>query len=207
MRRARASFLAASGVCAFFFLAGCTFLVSFDEKPGAKDAGSTRDVSTRPTATETSTFPTSTQTTTSPIDSGPPPETCDTALNLNQVNGCEDFAVANALVCAKNGSLQPYPFTTTQTRDLVTCNGGNAICVKHCQTNCSQLPDGIPDQCDRCTGRRDGTYCGKELGWDTRANEVLVRCVGGTMSSANPAPVDCDTTCQTGNNLGTATCL
>ena len=181
---------------------GCTFLITFDDVP-KRDAGT-------PTATsppDTTTPPIDTIPTSTPFDSGLPPtsESCDTSLNRAQVNGCDQFSVPDAQVCAHDSSLSPYPFTSTVERDLVTCNEGAATCIVHCATRCVGLPSGSPDQCDHCAGRTNGLYCGSELSWVTKDSNLLVQCSSGAVATT-PAPTRCTNTCVPGSPAGSARC-
>jgi hypothetical protein len=171
----------------------------------------TVDAGPSPYPTYNDPFPTSTTpatTTPVPFDASPPPgsSACDTTLNLTEIRGCGNFTTG-ARACATNSSLSPYPFTTTRQHDVVTCNGSAASCVQHCTALCVAMPSGFPDECDECSGKVDGTYCGTEMiGWSTKNNKLLIHCRSGVLQTS-PGPQDCVNGCQTSSPQGTARCL
>jgi len=175
----------------FWLGVGCTFLVSFDDVPtrdGGTDAGR-RDARTFPTTEPTDDPPPLPRRDASTTP--PPVPTCDPTFPLAQVTGCGSF-IEGAQVCASNPGIG-YPSGRDRTTDLVTCTrdgGVRASCVRHCPGigGCAALPNGFPDQCDACTGRTDGLYCGLELGWPSR---ILVTCSGGRMSARVACPLTC----------------
>jgi hypothetical protein len=172
--------------------AGCTFLVSFDDVPSAD--GGTFDAGRR----DARAIPTRDPDPLPPRDAAPPALTCDPTFPVDQVTGCGSFA-EGALVCATNTSIG-YPAGRDRTNDLVTCTrdgGARASCVKHCPAGCAALPSGFPDQCDGCSGKADGRYCGDQLGWTFEHARLLVTCQGGRMSDRTTCPTICaNATCQ-----------
>jgi hypothetical protein len=156
-----------SGVIALGFVAGCTFLISFDDVPQdaaapetstpAVDAGGTQDRSP-------------------PAEAAPPfPPPCDPTFPVGQVN-CNG---ARQPTCGSR--LTTYPAGKDRTNDLVVCNANaTATCVQHCPFGCALMPAGFADQCDDCEGRPDGYYCGRELrGWTADDFDLAVQCQGG----------------------------
>jgi hypothetical protein len=188
------------------FVSGASLLSSCsDAAPPKKDAAA-RDTgsSISPAPTDDDPFD---PVPTPPRDAGnnnPPTGQCDRNLDLSRIQGCDRF-IANARACADNSDLQPYPFTDTRSRDVVTCNT-TATCVEHCAVRCARMPDGFPDECDQCTGKPDGNYCGRELNWSTRNLDVLVRCENGTLDTS-PTPQRCNLRCEVGSTQGTARCV
>ncbi len=161
-------------------VAGCTFLVSFEDMPGLEDAGGSRpDVVTRDRQ-----VPTTPEEPITPVDAGsdaavvfPPP--CDPSFPLDAV-ACGG---ANGSVCAR--TLASYPSGHDPGSDLVRCGPGGATCVQHCPFGCAEMPNGFSDQCDPCNGRRDGYYCGHELaGSPTENADLAIRCESGTRAEA-----------------------
>lgn len=152
---------------------GCTLLVDFEDMDAsAGDAGAadaSRDTRAPPDVADTS----------PPPDTGatafPPP--CDPDFPLGDVQCNPSFPRPN---CARNTTVFPsYP--RARGEDLVTCNGSTKpTCVQHCPFGCATMPDGQPDMCDDCDGRKDGTYCMKDLrGADGRNLGLAVECKDG----------------------------
>jgi hypothetical protein len=181
---------------ALVFGAGCTFLISFDDVP-LRDAGVVADAFVRPPPIDTGVV-------TPPKPDAAPTDPCDRTADLKRIQGCNQF-VANGQACADNAAFDPYPFQSTVKRDVVTCNGGDAICLEHCTTACAHLPNGFPDECDMCTGKIDGDYCGSEMGWDARSYGLLVRCTSNVLATT-PKPTACPDQCLAGDGKGTARC-
>jgi hypothetical protein len=182
----------------------CTFLITFDDQP-KHDAGPlTSPTNTNASSSGVDPFPTTTTSptgTVQPFDAGPPIGSCDTSLDPRQVLGCEHFSVQGAQVCADNPDFTD-PYTSTISRDLITCDAPNAVCIQHCASRCAHLPDGFPDQCDTCSSRSlsDGDYCGSELGWVPKDANLLVHCRSGAMSQSSPPEV-CLGTCVAASGL------
>jgi hypothetical protein len=200
MRRLLATVSGLAAGTALTLAAGCTFLVSFDDVPnGGADVVPLpgRDTGGPPFREDAR-----------PLDSGttPQPDTCDNQFPLKDVKGCENF-VENGQVCSDNRGIT-YPPGRDAATDVVTCtkiNGARAICVKHCTGpgGCAHLPDGFPDQCDQCTTKANGTYCGSEMvGWVNDNYRLLVTCTNGRMS----ARAACATGCDAKNANGNAAC-
>jgi hypothetical protein len=145
-------------------VAGCTFLITFDDVPGALEGGAD---------------------TSAPI--GPP----DVRIDGNGAgpDGAADAgpdvrdAIANPEACKRNldgkycgGDQISWPGSKD---DLVTCKGGVVQNVKFCATGigCIRMLNGYPDQCDECATKTDGTYCGRDMpGWDAVNANFRVRC-------------------------------
>jgi hypothetical protein len=205
-RRPLATIVSAGIVAAFFGIgAGCTFLVSFDEKP--RDSGvPLPDRTSQPTSSASDTGPPD-------EDSGlapPDPSKCDLSFDSGAIDGCTGFQ-ENGQICGDNRGLTNYPGNAAdRVKDVVTCSKTRGvICVQHCATKCAHLPSGFPDQCDQCAGRVDGTYCGLEMqGWPNNNFNLLIRCTGERMveAPATGSPRNCTGGCQPGAN-GTGRCL
>jgi hypothetical protein len=155
--------------------AGCTFLISFDDV--ARDAAGLPD----------RTIPgddgdTDADTSDSPVPDAPPgpfPPPCDTSFPLDKVKCDTSFPRPN---CARStGVVTGYPAGVSRGDDLVTCLAdGGASCVQHCPSGCLVMPSGYPDQCDDCAGKKDGTYCIKDLrGFAPENVGLAVDCVKG----------------------------
>jgi hypothetical protein len=207
MRRRAAKWVAVSALLFASLVPcfACTLLITFDDQP-KHDAGPSPTTSNSSSSGEDP-FPSATPTTTStapPPDAGLPIGSCDNSLDPSKVLGCDNFGVQGAQVCADNPQLED-PYTSTISRDLITCNPPSAVCIQHCASRCAHLPEGFPDQCDTCSSRSlsDGDYCGSELGWISKDANILVHCRSGAISQSAP-PQACAGTCVTGG--GTARC-
>ncbi len=175
---------------------GCSLLISFDEVPDAAPQLSVVEAGRRDAriAVEDAEIPDEPDA--APVTPVFPPE-CDPNIDLDAID-CTNFQRPN---CAKRSGFDGYP-GENRANDLVECNGGpHPTCVRHCPNGCAQIDvAGVPDQCDDCKGRGDGTYCGKDFTrWDPKANDVAIRCVDGqASSSANCGARLCATTCPPG---------
>jgi hypothetical protein len=209
-RRPLTTIVSAGVITALFGIgAGCTLLVSFDDKP--RDSGvPLPDRTTQPTSSNTNdTGPEPDE------DSGlspPDPSKCDLAFDRAAIKGCVAFQ-ENGQICGDNQGLTNYPGNQADRgKDVVTCSKTRGvICVQHCATKCAHLPEGFPDQCDLCAGRFDGMYCGLEMqGWPNNNFNLLIKCTAGRMvegATAGGGPRNCGAAgCQPGAN-GTARCL
>jgi hypothetical protein len=154
-------------------LAGCTFLISFDDVP--RDGGA--DVTLPPPA---------------PPDPPPPPEDIgdasfdgpairdasrDANLYADACTGHQNGKYCNGNVIVVDGGSRD---------DLIICDGGGAT-IKACNkgTGCVRLPPGFPDECDECQGRAAGQYCGDDFpGWDKLNAKARIRCTGGGVSGS-----------------------
>lgn len=176
---------------------GCTFLVDFADVPAEDDGGGPpeRDVFVPDPDPEVDA---SEGGTIIGPDGGPIafPPPCDPTFPLDEVACNPDFPRPN---CAKNtGIFATYPASYPRDPDLVVCNGGTKpICVMHCPFGCAQMPAGYPDACDDCNGRKDGTYCMKDLrGTDGRTHGLAIDCAGGkTVKTYNCGAGRCATDC------------
>ena len=156
-------------------VAGCTFLIPFEEAP--PDASTNNDAgrdTNEPNAEASA-------------DDGPVPfpPPCDPTFPLTEVRCNPSFPRPN---CASNTAIFPtYPAGRERNGDLVTCNGGTTpTCVQKCPFGCAAMPVGYPDACDDCEGRPDGTYCVKDLrGYDGRTFGLAIDCEEGRMVLAH----------------------
>jgi hypothetical protein len=180
---------------------GCTLLVSFDDLPAAADAGPTpAPDAARPSRDSAAVDDAG------PAEAGadggsnvPATPACDTEFPLGEVEGCASF-IDNAQVCADNASFTSYP--GDRATDVVTCSrSAGATCVRHCVA-CAHNPKGFPDQCDQCSGKPAGTYCGTEMGWQPENFKLLVTCSGGKMTTSSP----CTNGCDSKGGAGAAAC-
>jgi hypothetical protein len=93
-----------------------------------------------------------------------------------------------------------------QTKDLVDCNAqSQVVCVTHCPTGCVEMPSPFSDNCDPCSTRADGNYCGKDVGWSADSANVAITCVGHAFSTKNTcAGKTCNSAlCPAGNDPST----
>ena len=182
----------ASVLCAAM-VAGCTFLIQFDDAEPSADGGSSGVVSPPVGDAETSV-------------AFPPP--CDPGFPLGEVKCSPSAPRPN---CAKTTNVfATYP--RERGEDLVTCNGGTSpTCVQHCPFGCAVFPPTFADQCDDCTGRNDGTYCVKDLRSPGAKNLGLaVECAGGKTKEVficGTAASSCATKCPRANDHSPSCCI
>jgi hypothetical protein len=170
-------------------IAGCTFLIGFDELP--RDAG---EEETSIPAETGGPVPEAAPKDDAEAGAPPFPPPCDPTFPNAQV-GCNG---ATRPTCAKTTSFTSYPAGYDRTNDLVLCNGGpTPSCVQHCPFGCTQTPAGFSDQCDDCNGRENGFYCGRDLrGWEPATSDLAVECVNGrTVAAAICGPNKCASKC------------
>ena len=147
-------------------LAGCTFLITFDEVP-VDDAG--LEAGTGPDAADAPAAPDA-------AADAPPVTDAAAELDLSKLGSCD--GMVNGLYCGNN-QIKDYPGSRD---DLVACDGGAVASVTHCDggSGCIRMPNPQPDQCDECWRKADGFYCGRDMpGWSSRNARVLVRCMAG----------------------------
>ena len=153
-RRALVAALFVGGAAA---LAGCTLLIPFDEV-AVTDAGTDSAVPPLPDArTDTSV----------PLGDGG----VNDATNYDACTGAKD-----GYYCG--GDQIAWPGKD----DQIACKTGKVAVVRHCTTGqgCLGMLDGYPDECDECSTKADGTYCGRDFAtWQTKNAEQRVRCQGG----------------------------
>ncbi|MBX3205030.1 MAG: hypothetical protein KF764_08165 [Labilithrix sp.] len=179
---------------------GCTFLIAFDEVPSL-DASAPLDAATEPAPAEDAGADEP-----APVADGgdadaPAPLTpaCDATFPLDQIKGCAGF-VEGGQICADHAGFTAYP--GDRTRDVVTCSKAGATCVRHCVA-CAHNPNGFPDQCDQCTGKPNGTYCGTDMGWQPTNFRLLVTCNADRMTTS----IACSTRgCDSRGGAGDAAC-
>jgi hypothetical protein len=168
-------------------VAGCTLILPFDEVT-PDDAG--LDVVTPPRADVDG------------VDATTSDGASDAArdVDLDALGSC----VGKTGTYCGNNQLDAYPFPD----DLVVCDAGKVVAARPCTTGtkCIHLMNPHPDECDPCSGKVDGYYCGRELGgWDkTGTNNnanVRVHCRAGGVDG-----IEYCTTCTNGTTAGKATC-
>jgi hypothetical protein len=211
--------LSLSTAATIFFVAGCTFLISFDDVPdagalagddddvvdsGKKKTGSSSSSSSGESSSSSSGSTSSSSSSGSASSSSgtatviPPP--CDDAFDRNAINcatGSGNYTRPNC--GSEPGLLQG----AAQESDLIDCTGGGTpICVRHCPHGCAEMPAGHNDSCDECFDKADGWYCGKDLKGDWGPDDgMAVHCVGkkqvenavcgaGKCATACPTPLD-----------------
>jgi hypothetical protein len=158
--------LAASAV-ALATLAGCTFLISFDDAPRAEaeadaESPARADVTNAPDVEV--------------VDAGPSDAPKD--IDLAEVTSC--VGMSSGLYCGNN-QIKNYPGSKD---DLVACDGGKVASVKACTTGvgCIHMPNPKPDQCDECARKPvGGFYCGRDMyQWVAENKDVRVQCMAGS---------------------------
>ena len=192
----RPAFVIAGAGALSAFVAGCTFLISFDEAPEDDARSASPDAGGIPPS------PGDGAVERRPDDGTPIPVTpaCDTTFPLDQVKGCAAF-VEGGQICADNPALTDYP--GNRETDVVTCSKTQgAICVRHCVA-CAHLPAGFPDQCDQCIGKANGAYCGTDMGWQPDNFRLLVTCTNERMATATACS---SRGCDSKGGTGSAAC-
>jgi hypothetical protein len=146
-------------------LAGCTFLIGFDDVPGATDGSI--DSQTMINAPDVR------------VDAPALPD-----AQIGDAGADVRDAIANPAACANfsdgkycGGNQIPWPVANND--DLVTCKGRMVSNVRFCSGlgGCIRMLNGYPDQCDECGTKADGLYCGRDMGgWETKNFNSLVHC-------------------------------
>jgi len=159
-------------------LAGCTFLIDFDPaETEPEDAGvdstvppGPPDVRVEGSAPDAA------------VDGGPEPR--DAIANPDACTGKSD-----GMYCGGNQIVWPVD----RNDDLVTCKGQAVSIVKFCSGvgGCIRMLNGFPDQCDECATRPPGKYCGRDLGWEPKNAERLVRCQNDASVDSPVCPNGC----------------
>lgn len=151
-------------------LAGCTFLISFDEAdPSADGGGGGLDAPFRPDPPDVRVDAPAADS--AVRDAGP--DARDAVANPNACKGNAD-----GKYCAGN----QIAWEAGNKDDLVTCKAQVVSGVRLCEqgVGCIRMLNGYPDQCDECTKKADGTYCGRDMaGWDPKNADTRVRCQNG----------------------------
>lgn len=118
-------------------------------------------------------------------DSGPPP--------VDAAGACK--GKSNGFYCGNNGLSVPVP-----KEYLVECRDAGVI-LTYCTNGCLAFPSGIPDRCDPCAGKANGTYCGQSFWPGTENATFLFTCGLGTAIIQKNCGVGGCTT-----NMGAAAC-
>ena len=172
-------------------IAGCTFLISFDDVPVPGDANA--DGPTVGNAPDVH------------VD-GPGPDGSDGARDagadardaIANPDACVNFP--DGLYCGGNQISWPV----ANKDDLVTCKSHVVSNVRFCADigGCIRMLNGFPDQCDECAKKADGLYCGRDMGgWEPKNLNSLVHCqnkaavsvmpCGGLVCTSNGAASSC----------------
>ena len=141
--------LAAVGAVAGALLAGCTFLIGFDDVSDATDAAFDR-----------------------PTPLGPPDARADASDAVANPEACT--GKLDGKYCGGNTIVWPG-----DKDDLITCKASLVSNVRLCTSGvgCVRMLNGYPDQCDECATKADGTYCGRDMtGWEAKNADTRVRC-------------------------------
>lgn len=152
------------------FLAGCTYLISFDAPPvgdGGVDANA--DAGDPSVSVE---------------DAGELDANSDATLDAQaDSNACD--GLVDGQYCGNN-QLIDYPGSKD---DLVYCQASAIAKVRTCEngTGCVRMPNPKPDECDECADKEDGWYCGRDMaGWSTKNADMTVLCQGRGTSIVQP---------------------
>jgi hypothetical protein len=167
------AFLLATAV-ASVMIAGCTFLISFDDVPSPADA--TADGSMIGNAPDVRVDSAATDATDASNDAG----ARDAIANPDACVGFPD-----GLYCG--GDQISWPVANKD--DLVTCKAHVVSSVLYCADigGCIRMLNGYPDQCDECAKKADGFYCGRDMGgWETKNLNSLVHCQNKAAVSVMP---------------------
>jgi len=144
-------------------IAGCTFLIGFDEVTETPEGGLDAQTPIGPPDVR--------------VDVGNPPDgstdagpdTSDARANPDACQGKLDGKYCGGDTIVWPGDKD----------DLVTCKASLVSNVRLCTSGvgCIRMLNGYPDQCDECGSKADGTYCGRDMtGWDPKNAETRVRC-------------------------------
>lgn len=118
-------------------------------------------------------------------DAGPPP--------VDAAGACK--GKSNGFYCGNNGLPVAIP-----KEYLVECRDAGAI-LTYCTNGCLAFPAGIPDRCDPCAGKGNGTYCGQSFWPGTENATFLFTCgAGSAIIQKNCGVTGCTT------NMGAAAC-
>lgn len=211
-------------------VAGCTFLIPFDDVPnngaaddddstvdsGKKKSSSSSGTSSGDTSSSSSSGDTSSSSSSSGSTSGsttsssgatiPPP--CDTAFDRTAINCVTGSGTYTRPNCGSEPGLKQGAATDS---DLIDCTGaGTPVCVRHCPHGCAEMPSGHNDSCDECFDKDDGWYCAKDFKGDWGPdNGMAVHCVGhkqteNAVCGANKCASQCPTA---GNPARPACCI
>lgn len=158
-RSARAAFAAAAAAT----LAGCTFLIDFEEVPPPAD--------------------------TSGVDSSVLPGAPDVRVDAPLPVDAARDAIADPTACktkpdGKYCAGNQIDWDGGNNDDLITCKAALVSAVRLCSqgTGCIAMLEGFPDECDECAKKTDGTYCGRDMpGWDAKNANQRVRCQNGRL--------------------------
>lgn len=170
-------------------LAGCTFLISFDEPDAVDDGGG--DAPFRPDPPDVR------------VDA---PDSSDGAIDAGP--DARD-AIANPAACKGKldgrycgGNRISWP--ADRKDDLITCKDSGVDRVRFCDqgVGCIAMVNGYADECDECKTKPDGgTFCGRDMpGWASTNMNVRVRCENGREVGL----LICNATCK--SNGGASSC-
>jgi hypothetical protein len=158
----------AAGAVLASMLAGCTFLISFDEVEPEAEGGVAPPF--RPDAPDVRVD--------APLPDGSVPDAAkdaprDAVANPNACKGNLDGKYCGGNQIAWEGGNKD---------DLVTCKAQVVTGVRLCEhgVGCIRMLNGYADQCDECMKKADGTYCGRDMaGWEPSNANTRVRCQNG----------------------------
>jgi hypothetical protein len=156
-------------------IAGCTFLIGFDDVPGATDASF--DGPTMINAPDVRVDAPA------PTDAPAGDAGVDARDAIANPDACANSA--DGKYCGGNQILWPVAYKD----DLVTCKNRTVTNVRFCADlgGCIRMLNGYPDQCDECAKKADGLYCGRDMGgWETKNFNSLVHCQNSAAVTVTP---------------------
>ena len=170
--------LAGAGVLAIAGVAGCTFLVSFDDAPaGECDGGDCFDATAPDVA---------------PGDDGgvrPDAVSDANAADVPDVEYAPCKGLASGTYCADD-HIKSYRGPLS---DLVSCDAGVISKVRACgDAGCIAMKDPFPDTCNECPTKPAGTYCGRDFaGFPATDSDILISCQLGNVVQNFLCPHGC----------------
>lgn len=161
---------------ASLMIAGCTFLISFDDVPVPADA--TPDGPTVGNAPDVRVDAPAVDASDAARDAG-----TDARDAIANPDAC--VSLPDGLYCG--GDQISWPVADKD--DLITCKSHVVSNVRLCADigGCIRMLNGYPDQCDECAKKADGFYCGRDMGgWETKNLNSLVHCQNKAAVSVMP---------------------
>jgi hypothetical protein len=156
-------------------IAGCTFLIGFDDVPGPADANADGpNVVNAPDVR---------------VDApqAGPDGSSDAGADARDAIANPDACVSlsDGLYCGGNQISWPI----ADKDDLITCKNHVVSNVRYCADigGCIRMLNSFPDQCDECAKKTDGFYCGRDMGgWEPKNLNSLVHCQNKAAVSVMP---------------------
>jgi hypothetical protein len=109
-------------------------------------------------------------------DDGPAMDTGGSDAGADHYAPCS--GLTSGAYCATDG-LKGYAGSQN---DLVHCVDGGIGSVTSCAGGCLKMPNPFPDACEPCTGKADGSYCGRDFtGFPAADADFLIQCQLGNV--------------------------